>query len=304
MSDQTGDREVVAFDVGGTHLRSARLGPSGRLQDLRERPTPCGDVDQLLAALVEEARHHAAAAGRPPLALGLAIAGFSDTRSGIVFMSPGLGLRDAELGGPLSRATGVPVRLVNDVNAAAWAEARTRGADDLVAIFVGTGVGTGLVSGGRLVEGHRGAALEGGHVLFREGGAPYPTVDGCFEAYLGGRALAARAAELLGEELTTAAVIERWRSGDTRLDGVIGDARAAMVALTRLLVTLGDPRVVVLGGGVVAGWPELLQDARGAVDPRPLAPGLGAIEVQPARCGDDAGLLGAGLLAAVLAGAG
>jgi glucokinase len=258
---------VLAFDVGGTHLRSALVDTDGRLHARRDVATPTASPQALLQGLIREGRAQLAAAPSPPLAVGLAMAGYTDTRTGRVHDSPSLGIRDALVGPPLQEALGLPVRLVNDVNAAAFAEAQAAASRDLVAILVGTGVGTGFVSAGTLIEGTRGMAAEGGHAVWREGGLPCTCGHaGCYQAYLGG---------------------------------------AALAGLCRLLVTLLDPERIVLAGGVALNTPELIAAARAALDPHPLASAAGPVPVLAASCGVDAGLAGAaGLARRLLTGAG
>jgi glucokinase len=293
---------VLAFDIGGTNLRSAIVDARGGLGARRDRPTPVDSVESLLAAITAEARAHIAAqAHDPPAALGIAIAGYTDTERGLVYVSPSLGLRDALLGPPLQDALGLPVRLVNDVNAAAWGEAQREDVQHLVAIFVGTGVGTGFVTSGLLVEGVHGMAAEGGHAIWRERGLPCPAGhDGCYQAYLGGAALGerARAAGLADD---AAALVEAWRAGDRAAGEIMRDAQDAMASLCRLLVTLMDPERIVIAGGVALRTPELLAAARAAVSPHPLSADAGAVRVEAAALGDNAGLVGAARLAHALA---
>jgi glucokinase len=292
---------VLAFDVGGTHMRSVLVDADGRIESRRTRPTPHGSCEALVAALADEGRAQIAAAragGAAPRIAGLAIAGFTDTDRGLIHLAPNLGLRDADVGPRLHAALGLPVRLVNDVNAAAVGEARALQARDLIAIFVGTGVGGGFVCGGALVEGRHGMAAEIGHASYRPGSGPRCLAghDGCFEAFLGGACLAqrARAAGLPGD------VGELWeaaRGGHAAARQLTGEAEAAMGALCQLLVTLLDPQVISVAGGVGTRVPELLEAARAACDPHPLAPGIASVRVVRAATGDDAGLLGAAWLA-------
>ena len=288
---------VLAFDVGGTHLRSARVEADGRLSSRRDVRTPVESNEAFVAALIAEGRAQLAAAPARPAAVGLAMAGYTDTASGRVFESPSLGLKDALVGPPLQDALGLPVRLANDVNAAALAEARLAGRRDVVAILVGTGVGTGFVTSGTLVEGHRGMAAEGGHAIWRPDGPPCPAGHrGCYQSFLGGMALAERA-RASGLDVDAAGLVALWRRGDARATALMEDALASLAALCRLLVTLLDPELIGLAGGVALRTPELLQAARRAVDPHPLAEAAGAVPVELSKLGEDAGLVGAALLA-------
>jgi glucokinase len=293
---------VLAFDVGGTHLRCVLVDADGAISSRSERRTPTGSATALVAALAEAGRQQLAEArrlhGAAPRAAGLAMAGFTDTLRGLVHQAPNLGLHEALIGPPLTAALGLPVRLVNDVNAAAVAEAHAFGVRDLVAIFVGTGVGGGFVCGGSLVEGLHGMAGEIGHALWRPGAGPRCGAghDGCFEAFLGGARLAVRARDA-GLPDDARALFQAARSGQPAARAIVDDAQQAMGALCRLLVTLLDPEVISVAGGVGLGEPELLAAARAACDPHPLEPSIGAVRVERAATGDDAGLLGAALLA-------
>lgn len=295
---------VLAFDVGGTQLRGALCDDAGRPLQRRAVPSPCHDPDALVQALLEQGRELLAAADGAPRAAALAIAGTVDRQAGSVGVSPSLGLHDVQLRAPLEAGLGLPVALVNDVNAAALAEARAVDCADLVALFVGTGVGTGAVSGGRLVQGQRGMAAEGGHFIWRPDGLACPLgCRGCFEAYLGGESLARRA-RAAGVAEDTAGLLAAARAGDAAAEALVEDARQALAALTTLLVNIFDPQRLVLGGGVARRWPELLDVARAAVAANPLGNGRRELPVEPARLTDDAGLVGAAHAALDLAAAG
>lgn len=286
--------KVLAFDVGGTHLRGAFASATGELGPLDSNArvaTPREDPDALCAAIARLARQ--IDPGSEAGALGLAMAGVLDVPRGTIVHSPSLGLREVELGARLEEALERPVVLVNDVNAAALGEARAAACEDLAAIFVGTGVGTGFVSGGRLMEGGRGMAGEGGHVVFRPGGLPGPAgVDGCFESYLGGRCLGERAVQA-GVGASAKELLAAWRAGDPVAAPLVEDALEAMRALVQLVVTLFDPSRIVLGGGVLTGLPELMDAARCAIEDHPLRQGSGRPALSAALLGDAAGLHGA-----------
>ncbi|HZL99715.1 MAG TPA: ROK family protein, partial [Planctomycetota bacterium] len=119
---------------------------------------------------------------------------------------------------------------------------------------------------------------------------------GCYQSYLGGAALALRAREA-GLHVSPAELVDLWRAGDPRATAIMRDAQDALAALCRLLVTLLDPELIVIAGGVALATPELVETARRAVDPHPLTEAAGPVPVQLAQLGEDAGLLGAALVA-------
>lgn len=288
---------VLAFDVGATNLRSAWVSADGDVAERQSVPTPRADPDALVDTIRAEARRRLDEAGRETAALGLAIAGFTDRRGGKLHRSPCMFVERVDLVAPLHEALGVPIRLVNDVSSAAWAESRTLGCDELVAIFVGTGIGTGFVCNGALVEGFHGMAGEGGQVVYRHGtSSPNLSPPGSFSAFMGGDAMAARARER-GLEVDTAGLIAAARDGRAVARAVLDDAIEGMERMVHTLTALFDPERFVLGGSVVEHCPELFDAAARAADPHPLTADLAPIPVEAARLGGDAGLIGAGLLA-------
>jgi glucokinase len=284
---------VLAFDVGGTHVRGALCDGSGRLLQREVLPSPRADGPALLSALAQLADSLTESGGPRPCAAGLAIAGLLDLVSGSLLVSPNLELEHVELVAPLSQALDLPVALVNDVNAAALGEASSAGCEHLVALFIGSGVGFGAVTGGHLVEGLRGMAGEAGHLIFDPAGPPCPAgCVGCFDAVLGGHGLA-RAARAAGVAQDTEGLLAAWRAGDARAGQLVERALSAMSVLTRLAVNLFDPDRVVVGGGLAAHLPELQLAAQQGVSGNPIGSGRGALPVVAAALGDDAGLVGA-----------
>ncbi len=134
-------------------------------------------------------------------ALGIGVAGQVEASTGIVKYGTNLGWRDVPLKSELEKALGIPVVVTNDVRAALWGEWRHgagKGVDDLVVLFVGTGIGGGVVSGGQVVEGCTNTAGELGHTtIVVDGRKCHCPNHGCLEAYAGGWAIAERAQEAI-----------------------------------------------------------------------------------------------------------
>jgi glucokinase len=207
---------------------------------------------------------------------------------------------------------------VNDLGAITVGEAGRgagRGATHAVCVFVGTGVGMGAVVGGRLLEGHDGLAAELGHakVASPETGRRCGCGErGCLEAYTSGRHLP----DLLAEKIDAGLESERWHRGDDAIAKTnaaeieeaakAGDAAAQAVwqdAAEYLAEALGtvvavlSPRVLVLGGGVLRLAPSLRERVGIRLQAYAPRPELGDLLVRDSELGDDAGLVGAGLLA-------
>jgi glucokinase len=238
--------------------------------------------------------------------------------TGIVVNAPNLGWRNVAFGGMLAGALGLPVRVTNDLSAAAVGEhafGAARGAADALVAFVGSGVGAGLILGGKLYEGAYGVAAELGHVkvLVRSGQKERLCGCGewgCLEAYAGGMNLAARVREdagagladrvkaLAGDEARIAAgtVEAAYAEGDLyarELWGELGELLGVAIANA---ATLLNPARVVLGGGVLLGCPNLARIVRAQVMDKTARAARAGVELVAAELGDDAGLIGAALL--------
>lgn len=271
---------LLGLEIGGTKRVIVVGDHTGRPLARRRVAMRCtGDWRADLAAIVAEAREVLAegrAAGAGPLeAIGVAAPGPVDLAAGVLRNPPNLpGWRDVPLVAELTSAFDVPVRIENDANAAALAEHRFgagRGTNDLVYLTMSTGVGGGVISGGRLLHGARGFAGELGHIpIVREGLRCHCGLRGCLEAYVGGLAWAKRLRDSVpaGSDLLALAGGERERlSSETLLlaarrgDGL---ARAELgvwldhLALGIAAVVMAfDPERIVLGTIAVAAGEEL-----------------------------------------------
>jgi glucokinase len=295
---------VLAFDVGGTQLRGALIDGAGKILERQSVPTPRSSPEDLGHALTDVGEALLATENGQisrPRAASVAMAGTVDRTSGQVRSWPTTGFTDFDVTSGLARRFDLPVALVNDVNAAALGESEAAGCGELAALFLGTGVGTGFVSGGRLLEGQRGMAGEGGHLPFRPGVSCPAGCDGCIEAYLGGDALERRA-QAAGVPADVPGVLEAWRAGQQPATAIMEDALEALEALVSITVNLLDPQRIVLGGGIGMRCPEMLATARQTVLELPLGDGRRDLPVEAARLGDEAGLIGAGRLARELLG--
>lgn len=300
---------ALGIDVGGTKLVAATITAEGRPLERRRRTTPARSAEALVTELTELIEELGA-----DLPVGIGIAGLVDPH-GVVRYGPNIGVRDLPLAERLAAATDAPVAVVNDASAAALAEQRIgagRGHQDVLLVTLGTGVGGGLVLGGRLHLGAGGFAAELGHLVVAEGGRRCPCGNhGCIEAYASGTAigLAARerlvdrdvdtslrdATELDGRSVTVAAT-----AGDLVSQELLGDVgRWLGVALAGLVNAL-DPELILLGGGAAPGTaPWVVPAAEVSLAARVLGSAHRTLpSLRLAGLADDAGMIGAGLLAA------
>ena len=252
----------------------------------------------------------------PPLALGVACAGQIDPLTGAVVYAPNLGWRDVPLGAQLREIFGIPVVVENDVRAAAWGEfvngAGGRG-ESLVAIFVGTGVGSGTVIEGQLWRGAGNAAGEVGHTQVVVDGLPCRCGrHGCLEQYVSGSGFqrrleatlqtgrASRLVEAYGGDtsrLTARDVYAAAQAQDALAHELWSDAVRFLTMATANYVTLLNPHVLVLGGGVIETVPALFDAVAEAVPPLTTLLAGRSLRIERARLGDLSGLVGAAALA-------
>lgn len=307
---------VIGVDLGGTKLLAGTVDSGLEVHHRAYRPAPADHGAAVVEAIVDAVREAREASDEEVLAVGLGVPCLLDHDAGLVRACNHLPLVDVPLRDVIAERLALPVAIDNDANAALLAEWRfgaARGATDAVMLTIGTGIGGGLVVGGRLVHGARGAAAELGHMVIDVAGPPCPGAcpnHGCLEALASGVAIGreglrvardAPASQLgralaAGREITGALVTELAHDGDAAARDVIaliGDRLGVGIAN---LLNIFDPDVVVVGGGAIAAGELLLAPAREVVARRALAPAREA-RIVPARFGAESGMLGAATLA-------
>ena len=308
---------TIGIDVGGTKIAGGVVDEHGRVIDERRVISPARDagaIEDAIAGLVADLRRlHEVAA------VGVGAAGYVDSSRSVVMFAPNLAWRDLDLRADLEARVDLPVVIENDANAAAWGEfafGAGEDVDDLLLVTVGTGVGGGLVLGGRLHRGAFGVAAEVGHMRVVPDGRLCGCGNrGCFEQYGSGSALVRGAREeavagsLLARDLVDRAggdpaqitgplITEAARDGDAfaveqlRVLGQwLGEGIASLAAVL-------DPAVTVVGGGVSLAGDLLLDPIRTAFERQLSARGHRQVmEIRGALLGNRAGLIGAADLA-------
>jgi glucokinase len=313
----------IGIDLGGSNLRAAAFGDGDSATPLAIHKEAVGDdrAPDAIVARVAQTVERLADGAPDPVCVGVGLAALLRDRRGTVANSPHLRWRDVPFGELLARRLGARYRLgvYNDVNAITWGEAvagAARGCRDVLAVYVGTGIGGGLIAGGQLVEGASNCAGEIGHtkVCWDEDAAPCLCGGrGCVEAYVGGSYLIARIRRELANRRLKTTVIERAGGSieavtpshvdDAALDGdawALGlwTELAALLALAlgNALAILNSQRLV-LGGGMLDRAPALR--AMTEIDLMLVAPpaSLEPLTIAVAELGDEAGLVGAARLA-------
>ncbi len=292
-------QRLIGVDVGGTKTAVAVLDGTAMSEPVLA-PTQTSSAETLIAQLVA-----AVGAAGDAAAVGVAVPSVVDWETGRIRSSVNIPLQDVALRAVLRERLGVPVYIDNDATCAALAEAYDDEgrlvARNLVMFTVGTGVGGGIVIGGRVLRGATGAAAELGHTIVGAdlSAAPFAHAPGypqpgSLESLASGSALNEIAA---AHDLPPGRVIDRAREGDAA-------ACAAIELLGRRLgigianaINTFDPELVVVGGGVSAAGEMLLAPAREEAF-RHVLSGVGTrTEIRRARYGPLAGVRGAALLA-------
>ena len=267
---------VLGVDIGATKIATGLVNGNAEVSSARTTPTRAAEGFDVSIAQVFLAIEHSL---RPDVeAIGICAPGPLNPLTGIILNPPNLpGWRDVPLARMAEEKFGRPVRLENDCNAAGLAEARfgaARGCANVFYAAIGTGIGCGIILDGKIYHGSRGAAGEGGHVTidYRSSVNCGCGTPGCIEALASGSALEKTGLHDLDEIAERLGV---WLGG---------------------IVSLLDPGIIVIGGGVAQIGEPLFERLRATMPKRTINPYAPQIPVVPAHFGADAGVVGAACL--------
>ena len=309
-------RRVIGIDAGGTKLLGGVVDEGLVVHHRVRRTWRGGDQAETLDIFVE-AVEEVRAAAPDVLAVGFGIPALVEWELGVSRWSTHLPLADVPFRDLMSERLGLPVVVDNDANAALIAETRFGAARDrahAVLVALGTGIGSGLLLDGRIYRGSRGMGAEVGHMVVDlhgpdcQGACPG---RGCLEVMASGSAIgregvaAARRAPSSalgrrladGREITGGIVTELAHDGDEAARAVLAEIGRRLGYGLAGVVNVFNPEVIVIGGGAIAAGELLLSPARAVVLERALPPARETVRIVPAHFGDEAGMLGAALLA-------
>lgn len=304
---------VAGVDVGGTNIEVGIVDWDHRVIDRAKLDTPSGGPDSVIAVIVELVE----SLSESPAAVGAGIPGV--VHDGDVLTVPNLAnwVDQVDLGGELERQLGVPVALGNDANVGLlgeWIAGAARDVDNVLGVWMGTGIGGALILDGRPFNGSRGAAGEIGHMVVRPGGALCSCGRrGCVEAYAGRRSMAGVAAAMVDagrqtslfsirdderkDTLTSSVWARALDESDELAEQLFDMAIETLGIGVASVVNMVDVELVVIGGGLAEKLGQDLADRiEAAAAPWMLRPNPELTWV-PAALGDDSGVVGAASLA-------
>lgn len=313
----------IGIDLGGTNIAAGIVDTNGNILIKQSIPTqaarPCEEILSDIASLCKSLLRQSGETLADIRLIGLAVPGGVDPASGKILFTPNIpfsGINVCEmLSGMLDE---VPVKLINDANAAALAEARAgaaKGAESAVMITLGTGIGGGIILHGNIYTGFNGLAGELGHMVIEKGGEPCGCGRrGCFEVYGAATALTRMTREeiercekrgestaMYGGKVNGRTAFDAFRKGDAAAARVIEKYTDYLSCGIISLINIFQPEVFIIGGGI-SGEGQLLLDL---LEPKiqkeeyTKAPAK-RTQLRIASCKNDAGIIGAAMLEAEL----
>ena len=312
----------VGVDLGGTKILAAVFDERGKLLSREKKNTKPELGGAVVLQRVEECIHEALAAAALPhtaiAALGIGVPGLVDTKGEVVRVAPNLGWQNVPLARLLSKRIDIPVIVVNDVQAGTLGVGEYgagRGLKSFVCMFIGTGLGGGIVIDGQLYRGSTGMAGEVGHMPVAAPDGPKCGCGnrGCLEAVASRSAIVRRIVreiedgrksvvkQLCDGDLTrirSRILSTAYRQGDELVREVIHEVCYYTGLGAAILINALNPQAVILGGGVIEALgdrmlPRITKSAWAHV----IAPSAERIRIKDTGLGDDAGILGAALAA-------
>ena len=288
----------IGIDLGGTKIEGVALDESGDILTRKRVPTPAGDYEGILAAIAGLVEGFESTLGQQAT-VGVGTPGSISPFTGLMRNSNSIVLNDKPLDQDLEMKLGRPVRLANDADCFALSETVNgagEGANVVFGVILGTGVGGGLVAGGRLLTGPNRITGEWGHNPMpgaTEQRACYCRREDCIELYLSGPALAYEYRRYTGLELTAEQVIARTEE-DQAARTVLDRYATRLARALAAVINIVDPEVVVLGGGL-SNIEELYRTVPRRWSEWIFSDGV-ATRLAANRHGDSGGVLGAACL--------
>ncbi len=312
----------IGVDVGGTNIATGIMTKEGKLLaktsvktlGFRAPEEITKDIYKTIETVMRETEIPLPEIG----GIGLGIPGCFDNTTGQVIETNNMNLSDFNLFAELKKYIDKPMRMANDANCAALGETvygAAKGYSDVIMTTIGTGIGGGFVCNGKVYDGFNGAAMEVGHMCIEREGKPCNCGRcGCWEQYASATALVNLTKEIMAQEPDSAmhsyvaqnggevngrTVFDCAKKGDAAANKVVDTFVDALATGLTDLINLFQPAVIIVGGGVSNEGAYLLDKVQKAAQAHSYASTkIAGAEFRKAALGNDAGIIGAGMLLA------
>lgn len=310
--------QAIGIDLGGTKIAAALLDQEGTIdRSLRISTDVDGGPSAVKEQIVDLVGKLISNGAGSAIGVGVGVAGQIRADDGSVLFAPNLDWHDVPLQADLQKALHLPVMVTNDVRAITWGEYRFgagRGCDNLICMYVGTGIGGGIVFDGKMVGGCSNTAGEIGHmVIDLHGPLCNCGNSGCLEVLAGGLAIGKRAraiarthakqgAALLRlaggrpEHISAETVARAYHESDPLAEYLVAEVVEALIAGSTGLINSFNPCLLILGGGVIDGLPEIVEQVEQGIFRQCLPAATENFRVIRPALADEAGVIGAAAL--------
>ena len=297
---------IISIDLGGTNIKAALLSRDFHILHKETFPTPASSgkktvINALVSASKDIIRNHGISVV-DILGVGIGVPGPVDFYGQVVHFLPNIpGWKKVALSSIYTSYSGIPCVVDNDAKLMCLAEYRlgaASGSRNAVCLTLGTGVGAGIIIDGRLYRGADNAAGEIGHMPLNENGPDCPCGgQACLERYVGNNALIRHARSVFGREVSLEELSSLASSGDGKAKEfwrkTAEQLSVNLVGLTNAL----NPDVIVIGGGVANAGKVLFDEIKSCIHRRAMSVQGKRVKVFKAKLGNDAGLIGAAIMA-------
>ncbi|MCL4428203.1 MAG: ROK family protein [Deltaproteobacteria bacterium] len=312
---------TVGIDIGGTNLRCGVIEENGAVKSRLSVSfgESLNETEKQVDFIIRNVRKFLKTNEKYSVkAIGVGIAGQINDKTGSILFSPNLNWHDVPLKKILKKETGLDVHIANDLAAITYGEWKFgsgKNEDNFICIFVGTGIGSGIVINGALYNGCSNAAGEIGHITVVSGGRKCTCGNyGCLEAYAGGLGIARIAREraeidnagfkniidIAGgkvEDITAETISISYKNGDKNAAALIKETGIYLSNGVISAVNLLNPCAIILGGGVIDGIPDLFNIVKKETTEKALKASTSNLKILKSKLGKDAGIIGAAGLA-------
>jgi glucokinase len=309
----------IGIDVGGTKIIAGIVDKDGNVTYKKKIPTEkkrgySGIIDGIIGLVNDILRENGIAKEKIER-IGIASAGQIDKDSKNIIFSPNLGLHNVPLRDDIEGACGIETFIENDVNAATYGEWKfglNEKPNDVLGIFIGTGIGGGLIIDKELYRGFSCVGGEVGHITVNPYGYKcHCGNSGCFEAYCGGSYIVERVKKGIRggyrgkiwdvingniEMLHAGHIEEAYLVGDDLCGEIWQEVIVYMGTALASLINLLNPEIIILGGGVIYGTKYLVDETKQVMEKRAMPASLRGLRVEKARFGEEAAVMGAAFI--------